>query len=91
MLTLDCFRRSAIRPMRSLQVEPMAACRYCRGTLTEPRARVCRRCMKAKGRRTVTAWLASLVKARSSILIDHRVTNDLEAFEAGEDVGWDPR
>jgi hypothetical protein len=47
--------------------------------------------MKAKGRRTVTAWLASLVKARSSILIDHRVTNDLEAFEAGEDVGWDPR
>jgi hypothetical protein len=51
-----------------------------RSEIAPPR-RVCRRCVEHRGRLTVREWLRRITAKRSTILIDHRLANDLEQFE----------
>jgi hypothetical protein len=55
----------------------VVTCAICGGAISAP-GPVCRRCVEARGPLTTNEWLASLRATRSTILIDHRLANDLE-------------
>jgi hypothetical protein len=64
----------------------MTTCAICRGAIPTPRGvdamspdgRICRRCHEARGALTTSAWLERLRATNSTLLIDHRVANDVE-------------
>jgi hypothetical protein len=54
-------------------------CEICGGAIPAPG--ICRRCQEARGSRTTAEWLARVAATRSTILIDHRLANDLDEYE----------